>query len=67
MNEEVIKDRIADNKKAVADYINAHKKDYKDKRAFRNALNKQIQDLKIPDRMANLNQILFFLDVKRAL
>ena len=63
----VFKDRIAENKRLVNEYIALHQKEYKNKGAFKDALNKQIQELKIPDRMKNLNQIIFLLDIKRAL
>jgi hypothetical protein len=59
-------DRIAENKKAVVEYITLHKQEFKTKQLFKDNLNKLIQELKV-DRINNLNQILFYLDVKRAL
>jgi hypothetical protein len=59
-------DRIVENKKAVAEYITQHKDEYKTKQLFKDNLNKLIQELKV-DRVKNLNKIIFYLDVKRAL
>jgi hypothetical protein len=59
-------DRITENKKAVADYITEHISEYKTKQLFKDNINKLIQELRI-DRVKNLNKIIFYLDVKRAL
>ena len=59
-------DRISANKKAVAEFIALHKQQWTTKQIFKDEINKLIQELKV-DRIANINKILFYLDVKRAL